>query len=326
MSRPLSNANNSLAQLAAGVLNVAPLVRPRVLRAALAFLPGATIEESFLIGELRARLAESWECLFGEAVPVGIYRAVVDPPLPIRTVLGFSQLERSNSERDTVLALRDLLVDLRRSIVTEFGDRQRELICDVQTSEEARPKLAPAGELITNLRDLIDQGRRFATIYADPPWQYDNTASRAAADNHYPTMSLGEICAEPVPAVVEQHAHLHLWTTSSFLREAFQVMDAWGFRYKSSFVWIKEELGLGNYWRVSHEYMLLGVRGQLRFSDRTLRSWHQSPRLSHSRKPGVIRQLIERASPGPYLELYRREQWPNSAWTVYGNQVEPRLF
>ena len=80
------------------------------------------------------------------------------------------------------------------------------------------------------------------------------------------------------------------------------------------------------YWRVSHEYLLLGVRGSLTFRDHTLPSWIQAHRTVHSRKPGVVRTLIERASPGPYLELYGREELPDSAWTVYGNQVERRLF
>jgi N6-adenosine-specific RNA methylase IME4 len=104
------------------------------------------------------------------------------------------------------------------------------------------------------------------------------------------------------------------------------VIDAWGFHFKSCLVWIKDEIGMGNYWRVSHEFLLLGVRGQLTFRDRTVRSWVQAHRTTHSRKPGVVRALIESVSPGPYLELYGREELPNSAWTVYGNQIERRLF
>ena len=83
---------------------------------------------------------------------------------------------------------------------------------------------------------------------------------------------------------------------------------------------------MGNYWRVSHEFLLLGVRGSLPFEDRTLRSWILERRTSHSRKPYRARQLIEQVSPGPYLELYGREELPDSQWTVYGNQVERRLF
>ncbi len=99
-----------------------------------------------------------------------------------------------------------------------------------------------------------------------------------------------------------------------------------GFTYKSCLVWIKPQLGMGNYWRVSHEYLLLGVRGNLPFSDNTCRSWLSARRTTHSRKPFAFRALIEQVSPGPYLELYGREEQPNSPWTVYGNQVERRLF
>jgi N6-adenosine-specific RNA methylase IME4 len=139
-------------------------------------------------------------------------------------------------------------------------------------------------------------------------------------------MSVEQICREPVRELVEEDAHLHLWTTNGFLREAFGVIDAWGFEFKSCLVWVKDEIGMGNYWRVSHEFLLLGVRGSLTFRDRAIASWIQAHRTVHSRKPGIIRALIERVSPGPYLELYGREQLPDSAWTVYGNQVEKRLF
>jgi len=95
---------------------------------------------------------------------------------------------------------------------------------------------AARGGTVRELQQLVDEGQKFPTIYADPPWSYENKASRGAADNHYPTMSLDDICAEPVSELAEENAHLHLWTTNGFLREAFEVIDAWGFRYKSCFV------------------------------------------------------------------------------------------
>ncbi|NQV27705.1 MAG: hypothetical protein HQ518_25425 [Rhodopirellula sp.] len=163
-------------------------------------------------------------------------------------------------------------------------------------------------------------------MYADPPWSYSNTAARGAADNHYRTMTLEEICAAPVSQLAAEASHLHLWTTNAFLREAFEVIEAWGFKYKSCLVWIKPQLGMGNYWRVSHEFLLLGVRGSMPFRDKACRSWVLERRTVHSRKPFRVRELIERVSPGPYLELYGREEIPQSPWTVYGNQVERRLF
>jgi N6-adenosine-specific RNA methylase IME4 len=180
--------------------------------------------------------------------------------------------------------------------------------------------------IVCDLHRLVESKAKFATIYADPPWPYSNTAARGAAENHYRTLSVTQICSEPVSALAAECAHLHLWTTNAFLSDAFRVMHAWGFRYKSCLVWVKPQLGMGNYWRVSHEFLLLGVRGNLRFQDHTCRSWQLARRTIHSRKPFVFRELIERVSPGPYLELYGREEQPNCGWTVYGNQVERRLF
>ncbi|MEZ6127097.1 MAG: MT-A70 family methyltransferase [Planctomycetaceae bacterium] len=169
-------------------------------------------------------------------------------------------------------------------------------------------------------------GKLFSTIYADPPWPYSNTASRAAAETHYRTMTLDAIRNEPVKSVAAENSHLHLWTTNAFLRDAFDVMHDWGFKYKSCLIWVKPQLGMGNYWRVSHEYLLFGIRGDLPFRSNKVRSWQSARRTAHSRKPFLFRGLIEQVSPGPYLELYGREEQPNSEWTVYGNQVERRLF
>ncbi len=207
------------------------------------------------------------------------------------------------------------------------------------TSSESQHDLGPqaasldggASELILptivgDLQLLVDRGAKFSTIYADPPWPYSNTAARGAAENHYKTMTMEDILREPVNLLAATQSHLHLWTTNAFLREAFDVMNAWGFQYKSCLLWVKPQMGMGNYWRVSHEFLLLGVRGSLPFQDNKCRSWISARRTVHSRKPFAFRELIERVSPGPYLELYGRVEQPNTTWTVYGNQVERRLF
>ncbi|MFO0978351.1 MAG: MT-A70 family methyltransferase [Planctomycetaceae bacterium] len=186
--------------------------------------------------------------------------------------------------------------------------------------------LSPWPSIVRDLNSLVDAGAKFGTVYADPPWAYSNTAARGAAERHYRTLSVEAICSEPVRELVSPESHLHLWTTNAFLREAFDVIDAWGFRYASCLIWVKPQLGMGNYWRVSHEYLLLGVRGGLTFDNRSIRSWHIAPRTDHSRKPFYFRKLIEEVSPPPYLEFYGRAEQPQTEWTVYGNQVERRLF
>lgn len=178
---------------------------------------------------------------------------------------------------------------------------------------------------VANLAELVERGLRYGCIYADPPWAYSNKATRANVEDEYKsTMTVDEICQEPVAKLAADDCHLHLWTTNAFLFEAKRVMEAWGFEYKSCFVWVKPQMGIGNYWRVSHEFMLLGIRGKPEFRRRDCMSWEEFDRTAHSKKPAGVRKLVESVSPGPYLELYGRETVPN--WMVYGNEVARTLF
>ncbi len=180
--------------------------------------------------------------------------------------------------------------------------------------------LEPIEGVCDSLQVLIDESKRFRCIYADPPWSYGNQETRASTDNHYGTMSVEDIAAEPVAAVAADNCHLHLWTTNAFLFEAHRIIEAWGFTYKSCFVWVKPQMGIGNYWRVSHEFLLLGIRGEAtNFLANDEPSWVEANRTGHSRKPSLVREKVQRVSPGPYLEMYGREQTPG--WTVYGNQI-----
>lgn len=169
--------------------------------------------------------------------------------------------------------------------------------------------------------------KHFGCVYADPPWKYGNQGTRASTDNHYQTMTIQDLCEMPVEDLVADDAHLHLWTTNAFIREAFELIEAWGFEYRSMFVWVKPQMGIGNYWRVSHEIMLLGIRGNAkRFNSRSLKSWACESRTRHSAKPDAIRTMVEDASSGPYLEMFGRK--PCDGWTVFGNQIteESDLF
>lgn len=177
---------------------------------------------------------------------------------------------------------------------------------------------------VSDLDTLVQKNKTFGTIYADPPWKYGNQGTRAATDNHYGTIKWEEIAAYPIEKLAAESAHLHLWTTSSFLRQAFEIIDAWGFEYKSSFVWVKPEMGIGNYWRLSHEFMLLGVRGSCPFLDRSQESWLRQSRTTHSAKPDKVRQMVELVSPGPRLELFARTI--TDGWTAWGNEIERNLF
>lgn len=179
---------------------------------------------------------------------------------------------------------------------------------------------AVAGDGFEGMEQLLASGERFPCVYADPPWRYQNETTRAAASKHYPTMSVEEIATLEVGRVAADNAHLHLWVTNGFLFEAPRVMASWGFEFKSCLVWVKPQMGLGNYWRLGHEFLLLGVRGSLKFQDRGVISWLRANRTRHSRKPEKVRKLIERVSPGPYLELFGRKRV--RGWTVMGDEVD----
>jgi len=176
-----------------------------------------------------------------------------------------------------------------------------------------------------DLSKLVSRGDRFGTIYADPPWVYDNQGTRASTGNHYGGMTVDELCDLPVKDLAADDAHLHLWTTNAFLFECPRIFEAWGFEFRSSFVWVKPQMGIGNYWRNSHEFLLTGIRGDAkRFNDRTLKSWIECDRSRHSEKPFIIRDMIRRASPGPYLEMFARV--PAEGWTCWGNEIDRGLL
>jgi N6-adenosine-specific RNA methylase IME4 len=173
---------------------------------------------------------------------------------------------------------------------------------------------------------------KFSTFVADPPWQYGNTSTRGAAENHYGTMTIDELCdMDVVPKHANDQAHLYMWTTAGHLPEAFKVMEAWGFDYKTYLVWVKPQMGMGNYFRVCTELVLFGVRGGMRTQARDIRNHFEAPRGKHSAKPAIFHDLVEKASPGPYLELFSRCNASTMlhgcrcskcrlGWEVFGNQ------
>jgi len=183
----------------------------------------------------------------------------------------------------------------------------------------------PVDGICTEFSQIVDMGVKFGTIYADPPWRYTNQSTRGSTDDHYDgTMSVEELCALPVGDITEDKAHLHLWTTNAFLFETQKIMEAWGFEYKSTFVWVKPQMGMGNYWRNSHEIMITAVKGGLTADSKAEMSWVECKRGRHSSKPQQVRESIMKLSPGPYLELFGRRNIKD--WVVFGNQIEEELI
>jgi N6-adenosine-specific RNA methylase IME4 len=189
---------------------------------------------------------------------------------------------------------------------------------DVRT--ERLEKLAAVSEANAPLDGSIGV---FPILYADPPWRYEHAVSDSRAiENQYPTMTLEEICALRVADVCTPDAVLFLWATSPKLAESIRVLDAWGFNYRTCAVWVKEQLGMGYYFRQKHELLLVATRGAppAPAPDARPASVVMAPRTKHSAKPPEFYDLIERMYPSlPKLELFCRS--PRQGWKAWGNQA-----
>jgi len=179
----------------------------------------------------------------------------------------------------------------------------------------------------------------FSTIIADPPWRFANRTGKVAPEHRrldrYSTMSLDDIMALDVKAILAPNAHLYLWVPNALLPDGLEVMKTWGFRYVSNIVWAKRRKdggpdgrGVGFYFRNVTELLLFGVHGSMRTlaPGRSQVNMIETRKREHSRKPDEQYELIEACSPGAYLELFARH--PRAGWAAWGDEaaaeVSPR--
>ena len=170
---------------------------------------------------------------------------------------------------------------------------------------------------------------KYKTIYADPPWMESGGGKiKRGADRHYTLMKTKEIVAMPVREIADPGGcHLYLWATNNFLKDAFLVMESWGFRYVTMITWLKDgRPGLGQYYRGLTEHCLFGSLGVLPYrvvdgKRAQGATGFIAPRREHSRKPDIMREMIERVSYEPRIELFAREVF--DGWDAHGNEVYP---
>ena len=173
---------------------------------------------------------------------------------------------------------------------------------------------------------------KFGTILADPPWEFQNSTGKVAPKHkrlkRYETMNLEEIKLMPVSRLSANKSHLYLWVPNAFIKEGIEVMEEWGFKYKTNIVWHKirkdggpDGRGVGFYFRNTTELVLFGVKGT---KVRTLRPGRtqvniiRTRKREHSRKPDELYKIIEKCSWGPFLELFARGK--RKGWTSWGDQ------
>ena len=171
--------------------------------------------------------------------------------------------------------------------------------------------------------------KKYGIVYADPPWRYDMKRGNGVAEKHYPTMSIEEICALPVAELAAKDSALFLWATFPQLNEAFRVMEAWGFKYKTlAFLWLKQNrkadswfYGMGFWTRSNAEVCLLATRGHPKRQCAGIHQFVISHIEQHSKKPDEVRdKIVKLMGDQPRVELFARQQTPG--WDVWGNEVE----
>jgi len=180
----------------------------------------------------------------------------------------------------------------------------KEIKLEEKKQEPVEPPTLPEGE--------------YNVIYADPPWRYNFSETKSRSiETHYPSMSLKKICDMKLP--VSDNAVLLLWATNPKIEEALQVIEAWGFVYKTNMVWVKDKIGMGYWFRGQHELLLLATKGRFPTPapEERRSSVLNAPRKEHSQKPEEVYNIIETYFPdGKYLELFSRNK--REGWTMWG--------
>ena len=174
--------------------------------------------------------------------------------------------------------------------------------------------------------------KKYKVILADPPWAFrawSNKGMGRSAEQHYPTMGLEDIKALPVADLAAEDCVLFLWATFPMLKDAFAVIDTWGFTYKTvAFTWVKENRkspglfwGLGYWTRANAEVCLLATRGSPKRQSAAVHQVILSPVERHSKKPDEVQErIVTLMGDVSRVELFARQETPG--WDVWGNEVE----
>lgn len=178
--------------------------------------------------------------------------------------------------------------------------------------------------------DIFNTDKKYNIIYADPPWRYNDKSCQGNAQQHYPTMKISDICKLPIQHIADKDCVLFLWATYPMLKEAIQVIEKWGFKYRTiGFQWVKKNhisggyfFGIGQWTRSNTEACLLAIKGKPhKFKiNNSISQIIDYPVGKHSSKPPIVRdKIVELLGDLPRIELFAREQ--ADGWDCWGNEV-----
>jgi len=240
------------------------------------------------------------------------------------------QIEKvSQSAAAEMLNVSTRMVASVKAVEREAPELIEKMASGEMTTHEAN-RIIKRVERIENLEKINEANQplndglgKFNVILADPPWQYEHTISDSRMiENQYPTMGIDEIIALPVQTISEDDAVIFLWATTPMLKKGIQVLDAWGFEYRTAMVWVKPSIGPGWWVRNRHEHLLIGTRGNIPTpkAENKPDSVIEAPREEHSKKPEIIYSIIEDMYPTlSKIELFSRQK--RDGWSAWGNQA-----
>ena len=177
---------------------------------------------------------------------------------------------------------------------------------------------------------MLLPNKKYGVIYADPPWSFKTYSEKGkdrSPEQHYPVLSIADIIRLPVDRIAKDNAVLLMWVVDPLLDQAFKVIDAWGFKYKTvGFTWAKSNktkpgffTGLGYWTRGNPEMCLLATKGKPKRLSKSVPQLVIDQRREHSKKPDIMYKHIENLLEGPYIELFARQKV--SGWDAWGNEV-----
>jgi len=289
--------------------------------------PNAELLCSIIYGEearkLANRIKEKFSCYFinGE-----VYQYSYDIFGEIKKYV-IRELERKN-ETDVILAK---IAGVSHDTITKAEKIEKEATPEVKaqlrrgeiTINRAYQDIKrqhnkeEAAATATQFKQLEE---KYSVIYAAPPWQNDLADISNRAGKHSYSLKVSDIKKMQVPA--EDNAVLFMWATAPLLKEALEVMAAWGFKYKTSSVWDKKKAGLDFWFKGQHELLLVGVKGAFKAPEKVymVSSVHREAEKDQSKKPVYYNEIIERMFPDEkYLEMFSNQPY-NDKWAVWSSQ------
>lgn len=285
----------------------------------------AVLDAEVRLGELMAKIPKATN---GGANQYGAKSTTVSNKQTKAEIIEQAGFTQKQAERFQTLAAHPEIVEQAKAEARENDDVVSRSLALNMIKEKKRTDKENAREAerqenaakIETLHTPLEAQGLFQTIVIDPPWDWGdegdvNQFGRAKPD--YDTMPIDDIRALPIGKIADKNCHLYLWVTNRSLPKAFDLIEAWGFRYITCITWVKPNIGMGNYFRGSTEQVLFAVKGSQPLKRHDVGTYFNAPRgKAHSAKPDEFYSLVESCSYAPFIDVFGRKE--RKGWSVWG--------